>query len=394
MLTSCAPKEIYRSGGWYDSGALLNELQHGAASHTGPEMIAELFPPYSYQRQPPTLFGLTSFLEQLRSSNSAVEQRFNHGAACALIRIAESYVCGSVVYAVKEEQLHVLYETYRPNEQHLLSLQTLEHLRSGADGRQLASNVMFVGSAGSRNYGHWLVDDLARLKALFAIQGQSQKPFTIVLQRLGRAIDRVRAESIKLLVGSSYPVSVVYIGENEAVRFENLYYSTPVSYHPHLKSPEAMSFIRDRLTKAVVETASAASEPSPRIFVQRRDERGRSLKNIVDVIDLLSRFGFVAVDPEDLDFGEQVRLFSGAELIVGTMGAAMTNSMFSSPSCRVMYLAPDGWVETFYWDLASVLGQSYAVVYGHSDDPRPNAHERSFSIALSDLLSGLKWLLS
>ena len=396
MLTSCAPRQIYRSGGWYDDGALLNELQHGAASHTSPEMVAELFPPYSYQRQVPVLFGPPLFLERLVESNRAVEQRFNSGAACALVRIADAYVCGSVVYSIKAQRLHVLYETYRPNEQHLLNLRPLDQLERDGDDENLTSQVMFVGSVGSRNYGHWLVDDLARLRALSFIPTGSSTPFTIVLQHLGDAIDRVRAESVRLLVSDSRPIRIRYVGENEAVRFENLYYSTPVSYHPHLKSPEAMSFIRERLVRAATETARAPAvrKPNSRIFVQRREDRGRSLRNFDEVAYLLSKSGFVTIDPESLAFEEQVRVFSCADFIVGTMGAAMTNSVFAPTSCRVMYLAPEGWVETFYWDLASVSGQSYAVVYGRSDDLGISAHQRSFSIDLSELISGLRWLLS
>jgi capsular polysaccharide biosynthesis protein len=91
-----------------------------------------------------------------------------------------------------------------------------------------------------------------------------------------------------------------------------------------------------------------------------------------------------------MSFGQQVETFACAEIIVGVMGAAMTNMIFSPVGDRTIHLAPDKWAETFYWDLCCTLGHSYTVLYGDAL-PASAANGADFTIdcgKLEDLIKG------
>jgi hypothetical protein len=75
------------------------------------------------------------------------------------------------------------------------------------------------------------------------------------------------------------------------------------------------------------------------------------------------------------------------------MGAAMTNTTFCAPNTDVIYLAPEGWMEPFYWDLANVVKQRYHVIYGINQKNHLQPHEKFFEIPLDSLESLLRKIL-
>jgi capsular polysaccharide biosynthesis protein len=123
----------------------------------------------------------------------------------------------------------------------------------------------------------------------------------------------------------------------------------------------------------------------------RRDMRGRSLVNMDAIRGLLERRGFSIVEPEELSIAHQAAAFASADVVVGVMGATLTNTVFCRPRTRVIHLAPEGWLEPFYWDLAAVRGHRYAACYGPALDGGP-AHLSSFTLPEHSLLNALRAL--
>jgi capsular polysaccharide biosynthesis protein len=86
----------------------------------------------------------------------------------------------------------------------------------------------------------------------------------------------------------------------------------------------------------------------------------RTVRNEAEVQELLSGYGFTAVDPGQLSVTEQIATFAQAELIVGPHGAGLTNIVFASPGARVIELFPAGYMLPDYWWLStSVPGLDY-----------------------------------
>ena len=73
-----------------------------------------------------------------------------------------------------------------------------------------------------------------------------------------------------------------------------------------------------------------------RLYLSRVGASYRKVANESQVIDLLLSKGFSVVYPERLSFEQQVRLFAGAEIVVGLTGAAFNNMMFMHSGCPVV----------------------------------------------------------
>ena len=71
----------------------------------------------------------------------------------------------------------------------------------------------------------------------------------------------------------------------------------------------------------------------------KRASRLRKLVNEGEVFERLERlFGFEAVNPEELDFADQVRLFNEADIVVGAHGSALSNGLFCRPGAAMVQL--------------------------------------------------------
>jgi capsular polysaccharide biosynthesis protein len=163
-------------------------------------------------------------------------------------------------------------------------------------------------------------------------------------------------------------------------------YISPVSFHPYLKNPQAIEYVRDHVRAARKKNIDGCEK----IFVRRGKGRTRLLENENEIEQMLVEEGFQSIDTEKISFSDQVDLFANAKIVVGVMCAAMCNTIVSKEGTSVILLAPVGWVEPFYWDLASVLRHKYTAVYGMRSMKSEIAHFDNFTIepeALRDALS-------
>ena len=390
MYVSCAHGHIYRNGSWFDDAVLLNEFSNGDAAALGPEIICELFPPYGYSRGLLTLFGDDqAAVSHVRRIGADVEARYPCGSGSVLARGRSVCVSRTVVYLTDRNTPRIVYETHRPNDRPMLPLRGDNDLRLvdryfKADPQKL---YLWIGSAGSANYGHWLVDDLPRLKAVSELRHlRPQASVVVVTVRAGKMHEQVHVDTCKMVCKSENlrPIEMIFVEPEEKAYFEELFFVTPVSNHPVSKSPQALQYVADAAMSIPLTEEDVATLPK-RIFIRRVAAAGRALVNQDEVERLLGDSGFVALDTSEMPFMLQAGLFRNAELVIGCMGAAMANTVFSPPGTPVGHLAPSGWVEPFYWDLAAARGHPYAVCYGTSLDRAAKPWQSSYRIDLGDL---------
>ena len=375
--------ELYGAGGYYDSS--LPESAIGAIEDHGTyrvQRLAEVYAGSHYKRVPCNIVSDDSaFLETVSSIFASINAEYNYCAPSLAFEIENCFIHDSVIYLNGKPGPAIFYPTHRGNDRPFV------RLLDKADGATLNAKVFnargrrafYLASAGSFNYGHWLVDDLPRVKWLL----DSCRPTTIILQSFP-GMDKIRAESIAALLSQSQ-VNLRFMDQGETLAFKNLTYVSPISFHPYVKNLAAVTYIRG----VVRQRLGTGLVKSERLFIKRRPERGRSLTNLAEVEALLGTFGFSSIDPEDYGFEDQAKIFSGAKVIVGTMCAAMCNSLFTQSGAQLVYLAPDGWAEPFYWDLASLLGHSYSAVHGPRAGLSDLPHLDNFAINIELLKSML-----
>lgn len=132
-----------------------------------------------------------------------------------------------------------------------------------------------------------------------------------------------------------------------------------VSFHPigdgvYNTPPSNLQWVRDRIVSNVPKSERKFSE---RVYISRRDATNRHVRNEDEMTTMLETYGFESYELSKLSFEDQVRLFAGAEIIVGPHGAGLTNILYSE-NANVIELVTDATKATFF-ALANVLGHRY-----------------------------------
>jgi hypothetical protein len=141
-------------------------------------------------------------------------------------------------------------------------------------------------------------------------------------------------------------------------------------------------------------TAKLAEYVAPgrhkRIVVRRVPgwQRGRNLTNENELCDRLARHDYHAIEPGSMSLEEQIAAFSGAEHVVGSLGAAMTNIVFCRPGTRVTLVVPAHFPDTFFWFIAMHKRLAYSEIRCDVPDPSDFNQKADFRIREDDI----RWL--
>jgi capsular polysaccharide biosynthesis protein len=229
--------------------------------------------------------------------------------------------------------------------------------------RFVPGDSVYLQQTFDHNYGHWLVEGLPRVA--IAAQFVDLSHFKFAISRMkggqGQVMRQVMREGLALF--GVKPEQIVEI-DRAPVIFERMLYPMPVAIHPWVKSPNAIAVL-----ETLPDRIGAARDGPKRIYVTRNAGKTRRLTNEDAVIDVLRPLGFVVVDPGQLSFADQIRLFAGAERIVGNCGAGLTNLVFAPRGVSVFALTTPFMQDDFFWDLTELKQGRYFSLYGVSPDP-------------------------
>lgn len=109
-----------------------------------------------------------------------------------------------------------------------------------------------------------------------------------------------------------------------------------------------------------------------KIFVSRRNVSknggARVLINEDELVEAMILRGFCVVNPETLDFNEQISIFASATVVVGVGGAAMFNTVFCFPGTKVISIESATTFAYGHTNLFSSNDLDYAFIYGTQDE--------------------------
>ena len=102
-------------------------------------------------------------------------------------------------------------------------------------------------------------------------------------------------------------------------------------------------------------------ECSKKIFIDRSDSKFNHCKlvNNIEVIEYLKSKGFESYKMSELDFFEQIYLFSNADIIVGPHGAAFSNIIFSKKGMNLIELIPNNHPSIKCKKISKILNLNY-----------------------------------
>lgn len=260
---------------------------------------------------------------------------------------------------------------------------TVRWLSVRAPVRRIVHAAAFT-DAVSANYAHWLTEVLPRMHA-YAVA----RPDSVATALLDAGLHANLKASADLVLPAGMPR--VELAPGERVVADSLDLVSVAGYIPFGRrtaggsghahgsfSAPALTSMRDHL----LARAGGPAQPGPRRVLLRRSSTGRSLVNEQALEAALQPHGFVGIYPERLSFVEQVRLFSGAEMVVGATGAAMANCIFCPPDARILICISAHPEHAYrYWlAMAAAVGNRVDYVLGRVSGRAAQGLHADFSV--------------
>ncbi|WP_342154287.1 glycosyltransferase family 61 protein [Methylorubrum sp. SB2] len=393
LVLSCEAARLYGEGGFPGDAGLLDRLSNKVARHT--RVLDTVFPGCP-ARDPgaPRLHGGGAAFREAQAARFAKE--FSAVPPTLLLESRDIRLAGNTLYTLEDGRPEILFETVRPQERHVTPGPgpDPEPCDETVDGEGL---TFLLNSGGSFNYGHWLIDDLPRLRAIQLLRARHPgRPVTVALVAHVPHVDAARARSVALFLGDMRGVSVRFLDREKTYRFARLHHATPCGLPNDRKSPDALRFLREtirrrtRMPRLWQRLRHLGRAPERRLFIDRQPDRGRALVQREGVMALLARHGFTVIDPETLSPRQQAIRFADADIVVGIAGAGMANTVFCRPGTPVIHLVPEGWEDPFYWEIAVACGLTYHAVFGPRVVSEKPDFLQDFTIDPNDLAEALR----
>ncbi len=135
--------------------------------------------------------------------------------------------------------------------------------------------------------------------------------------------------------------------------------------------------------------------PKRRLFLSRRsvtrEAEGtyRALLNEDELVEAFSARGYEIVEPEQLPFLDQIRLFAEAELVVGLGGAALFNTIFSPPETRVVTIESSASFVHGHAALFASTGHPFGVIFGKQDLSDETPVQKRWTVDVGGVVSAM-----
>ena len=215
-------------------------------------------------------------------------------------------------------------------------------------------DAFLLGGPWVHNYYHVLIDYLPRLLQLDGMTGGGTIPIAVPDAGLAGVIRQA-------LDALSMPNPVLSLAPGRH-RFDRLILPHRIS-GPMDVSPLVGHFADTRLGPALLRHRGTATS-GRRIYISRQDARSRRLLNEDDLIARLSHLGFDCVTLSGLSLQDQAALFSSADIVVASHGAALANLIFSRPGTRFLEIFGDGFIAAYFRQLGRRRGLHYDLLVG------------------------------
>lgn len=213
----------------------------------------------------------------------------------------------------------------------------------------------------SGSYFHWVLERLTLLEGCeFYCNHTGAKPLLIV-PKLFRPFQR---DSLNLL---GYAERDFFCWDAKPTNIKRLVvpsvrrYSENKSAPYDCMSPSACRWLRGRILSNF-EKSPDSVRGLRRVYISRHKANSRRIVNEREFVSLLESFGFERYCLEDMAFGEQVALFSKANVVIGPHGAGLTNILWATPQTHVIELIPVNFPKPDYYQLSRALGFSYTAL--------------------------------
>jgi hypothetical protein len=247
---------------------------------------------------------------------------------------------------------------------------------------------LLTGGAGLNNISHWFLDVLPRLH-LLRESGLYDKVDWFLVPSLQYDYQR---ESLELL---GIPANKIIAGDqNPHVTADCIIASTAPRGSHTLVPKWVSSYIQNSFLPLAQKATLASIEPaSPYLYISRSDSNVRTVLNEPELVEALSKEGFVNIISSKLSIIEKIRLFSQAKVVIGATGAGLVNMFFCKPGTQFIEIFNENFVVEPFFDIAHKvdLDYNYIICKGNGNVQSMNEGQRqNLHVDVDKLLTVIK----
>lgn len=208
----------------------------------------------------------------------------------------------------------------------------------------------------ARNYSHWTEECLAQIQAIRYYEGMTGNQPTLLIP--SDSPEFIKA-SLKCFGfdNTDYrelPATRISVEQMVLPSIRRFWSSTSSDY---VRDPYGVNWVRKEVLNGL---SSPDDAPSKLLISREQDADVRRITNWDEVESALHAEGFKTVTLTDLDYIEQKRLFHGADTIVGTHGAGMTELIYAEDAAVVELFG--SYVVPPYYEMSQAVGHCYGFI--------------------------------
>lgn len=212
----------------------------------------------------------------------------------------------------------------------------------------IEGKTLLLRKRGDDNYGHWHVEILPKL---WLLDGQVDFD-NVFLPKSHDEINKVYRDSIALSSYKNY--NRVSASKDEVYYAKELFLVDGMTHHGWYMSPLVFSRTDEIVNKL-------NGNGCRKVFISR-EGCGRNLNEESIFYDQISKMGFVKINPKEMTYLEQIRYLKDADIVVGVMGAGLTNMMFCKRNTTVISICPSSMPDTFFYLISQLRGLNYVEI--------------------------------
>lgn len=229
-------------------------------------------------------------------------------------------------------------------------------LEVGKNILELDEAINLCGFA-SGNYYHFTVEILSRYNYLRQLKVNECIP--VIIDESVKKYPQL----LQLLQNVVNARKVIFVPEGMRVNVKKLIQLSMNTWMPmNVKNRNQFLLSDNAIAKSAIENIRFSGEkymlPSQKrnIFISRKRTHIKRIVNEDMVAELFEKNGFEIVCTEDMNYAEQVALFSSAQCIVAATGAALTNVIYCNRGAILGCIIPKEYEFCIYSSIAHYVG--------------------------------------
>ncbi|MDB9511537.1 glycosyltransferase family 61 protein [Kamptonema animale CS-326] len=243
--------------------------------------------------------------------------------------------------------------------------------------QKLAGTIAYLSNTMPQNYGHWFFYTLPMLEIYWKYIDKQEIDYYYI----GDSLANFQRETLVALGIKEEQVVTFPCKPDRAI---TCVIDRKIQNNGH-KYPTIFGYRFARSLFVPEENYSSSKYPK-RLYIKRGKVDHREVINDNEVVEYLESIGFESLTMQGRTIQEQAEIYYNADAIISVCGSALTNLMFIRENITVIEIFPFGYLDGFFYALASYAQANYFYIIGEEIPNNPTApHFSNLTVNINKL---------